>query len=247
MTERKPDKTNRLLVLSSAAVLGVYSAGYLRTKAAAEKFSDGPPLRRAAVPVAIHGSPSPAPAPPALRPIETPGAEKKPADQLPSEIRSKTAHSPVGTDAAVETAKPAQKPRASESKAPADETLPTPSLGTGPAPLIAMSPAAVLPAAGQLSQLSAVPPAPKWKDGTYSGWGTCRHGDIEATVTVAAGRITSARVSQCYTRYSCSWIDPIVPQVVARQSPETDYVSGATQSTYAFYYAVIEALSKAKP
>ena len=36
------------------------------------------------------------------------------------------------------------------------------------------------------------------------------------------------------------------PQVVTRQSPETDYVSGATQSTNAFYYAVVEALSKAK-
>ena len=32
------------------------------------------------------------------------------------------------------------------------------------------------------------------------------------------------------------------PQVVSRQSPEVDYVSGATQSTNAFYYAVVEAL-----
>ena len=34
--------------------------------------------------------------------------------------------------------------------------------------------------------------------------------------------------------------------VAQRQSPEVDYVSGATQSTNAFYYAVVEALSKAK-
>jgi len=34
--------------------------------------------------------------------------------------------------------------------------------------------------------------------------------------------------------------------VVARQSPEVDYVSGATQSTNAFYYAVVEALARAK-
>jgi uncharacterized protein with FMN-binding domain len=34
--------------------------------------------------------------------------------------------------------------------------------------------------------------------------------------------------------------------VVARQSAEVDYVSGATQSTNAFYYAVVEALSRAK-
>ena len=31
-----------------------------------------------------------------------------------------------------------------------------------------------------------------------------------------------------------------------RQSPEVDYVSGATQSVNAFYYAVVEALNKAK-
>jgi uncharacterized protein with FMN-binding domain len=35
-------------------------------------------------------------------------------------------------------------------------------------------------------------------------------------------------------------------QVVTRQSPEVDYVTGATQSTNAFYYAVVQALSKAK-
>ena len=34
--------------------------------------------------------------------------------------------------------------------------------------------------------------------------------------------------------------------VVSRQSADVDYVSGATQSTNAFYYAVLEALSKAK-
>ena len=60
------------------------------------------------------------------------------------------------------------------------------------------------------------------------------------------GRIAAAIVSQCLTRYSCSWISELPGQVVARQSPEVDYVSGATQSTNAFYYAVVEALKKAK-
>lgn len=36
------------------------------------------------------------------------------------------------------------------------------------------------------------------------------------------------------------------PQVVSRQSAEVDFVSGATQSTNAFYYAVLDALAKAK-
>ena len=89
-------------------------------------------------------------------------------------------------------------------------------------------------------------PQRNWKDGSYTGWGTSRHGDIQATVVVEAGRIVSATISQCLTRYSCSWIAALPPQVVSRQSPETDYVSGATQSTNAFYYAVVEALAKAK-
>jgi uncharacterized protein with FMN-binding domain len=85
-----------------------------------------------------------------------------------------------------------------------------------------------------------------YKDGTYSGWGTSRHGDIEATVDIVGGRITSATITQCLTRYSCSWISALPPQVVTRQSAEVDYVSGATQSTNAFYHAVLEALSRAK-
>jgi len=33
--------------------------------------------------------------------------------------------------------------------------------------------------------------------------------------------------------------------VVSRQSANVDYVSGATQSTDAFYYAIVQALGKA--
>ena len=36
------------------------------------------------------------------------------------------------------------------------------------------------------------------------------------------------------------------PQVIARQSAEVDYVSGATQSSNAFYGAVVDALKQAK-
>jgi len=63
---------------------------------------------------------------------------------------------------------------------------------------------------------------------------------------IEKGRIISAGISQCRTRYSCDVIDMLPPQVVERQSPEVDYVSRATQSTNAFYYAVVDALSKAK-
>jgi uncharacterized protein with FMN-binding domain len=69
---------------------------------------------------------------------------------------------------------------------------------------------------------------------------------VEATVIIEKGRITAAAISRCLTRYSCSWIAHLQPQVVERQSPEVDNVSGATESANAFYYAVVEALKAAR-
>ena len=57
---------------------------------------------------------------------------------------------------------------------------------------------------------------------------------------------SSASIAQCWTRYSCSWVSHLPGQVVSRQSPDVDYVTGATQSANAFYWAIIDALSKAK-
>ena len=91
----------------------------------------------------------------------------------------------------------------------------------------------------------AASPSPKWKDGSFSGWGKSPHGDIETTVVIKGGRIQSAVIRQCRTRYSCSVINELPPQVAQRQSPEVDYVSGATESTNAFYYGLVAALAKA--
>jgi len=102
-------------------------------------------------------------------------------------------------------------------------------------------------AAAAATDIPAAPAEPrKYKDGVYLGYGTSRHGDIQAQIVIAADRIISASISKCLTQYSCDWISPLVPQVVKRQSAEVDYVSGATQSTNAFYYAVLEALSLAR-
>jgi uncharacterized protein with FMN-binding domain len=65
-------------------------------------------------------------------------------------------------------------------------------------------------------------------------------------VVIEGGRIASATIAQCRTRYSCSVIDRLPPEVAQRQSPDVDYVSGATQSANAFYFAVADALSRAK-
>jgi uncharacterized protein with FMN-binding domain len=122
---------------------------------------------------------------------------------------------------------------------------------TAPLPATAATPAATPSPTTSTTTADTTKPATDsvkvlWRDGTYSGWGTSRHGDIEATVVIEGGKITGASISRCLTRYSCSWIAHLQQQVVTRQSPDVDYVSGATQSANAFYYAVVDALQKAK-
>jgi uncharacterized protein with FMN-binding domain len=239
-----------LIALSSAAVLGVYGAGYVKTRAAAERFADQSGRRRpAAAPVPAIG---PAPATPAAQPATASTAP--PADVAPTvpaaasgSSTSEPATQAVATAAKVTLndapapAKPAAASPAAAVDRPTAAGLPAvAALGVTTGAALSSLPTMALPTA------PAVPPGPQYADGTYKGWGTCRHGDIEAEVVITDGKIASAKVSQCWTRYSCSWISPLPPQVVKRQSPETDYVSGATESTNAFYYAVVEALKVAK-
>jgi uncharacterized protein with FMN-binding domain len=207
---------NSLVAMSSAAILAVYGAGYTRTRAAARRLEAQSEAR---IPAPIE--------------VAAPLAPTSPPSVQPSPKSTHArASAPVGEKA--QPATPAQidlpappPPPAVASPAVAETLLtpePTPPLPTPPPP----------------------PPAPKWKDGTYYGWGTSRHGDIQAAVIVESGRIASATIAQCLTRYSCNVISKLPPEVPERQSPDVDYVSGATQSANAFYYAVVDALSKAK-
>jgi uncharacterized protein with FMN-binding domain len=230
---------NSLVALSCGAVLAVYSAGYVRTRSAANQFEAQAAERRPAAPVPERTE-APVPVaevrddvprvialPPAPdRAVDAPAAEKPRAFAVPE-------HAPSPAEVPVVAAAPAPAPVETPVAAP---------------PAILVAPVApLLPALEHKAEaVAAAPAAPKWKDGTYHGWGTSRHGDIEAEVVIAGGRIASAIISQCRTRYPCSVIENLPPEVAQRQSPEVDYVSRATQSTNAFYYAVVEALGKAK-
>jgi uncharacterized protein with FMN-binding domain len=130
-------------------------------------------------------------------------------------------------------------PAAAPNAPPPVQATPTPTPTPAPSPAPPAAAPAPAPAAKTAGKTT-------YKDGVYLGRGTSRHGDIEAMVEIQGGRITNAVISQCLTRYSCSWIAVLVPQVVARQSAEVDYVSGATVSSDAFYYAVTQALAQAK-
>ena len=210
---------NHLVALSSAAVMAVYAAGYTRTRAAADRLELQSAGRRPAMPEVPE---KPGDASPVLEPAPGPTVATLPT--LP---------------------KPAVRP-------PATPAEPADSAGTLPPPLPPPEPATMVAAPAPEPLAVAAPAAPAaavatvWKDGTYTGWGTSRHGDIQASVVIEGGRIASATIAQCLTRYSCSVIEKLPPEVSVRQSPEVDYVSGATQSANAFYYAVVEALGKAK-
>jgi uncharacterized protein with FMN-binding domain len=92
----------------------------------------------------------------------------------------------------------------------------------------------------------AAPDEVRYRDGLYTGMGRSRHGNIEATVEILEGRIVSATISSCRTRYPCSQIEEVVPQVAERQHAYVDNVSGATVSVTAFYRAVVQALKQAE-
>jgi len=259
-----------LMALSSAAVLTIYMAGYLRTRPAADKLARDDDHRRPAPTVAAL---TVVPQLPAIRTVPSPTAPasvssnasttgalmvtKSPAADPASKPAATSAGSGSGPAAAVPAAKApvaatkagvaAAKPSAPPASAATPAVAQTaqavaPATTTETSNAAAATPAANEAAPAQL----AVPPQPQYQDGTFIGWGSCRHGDIQASVTIESGRITAAAIEKCWTRYSCSWVSHLPGQVISRQSAEVDYVSGATQSGNAFYYAVVDALAKAK-
>jgi len=84
-----------------------------------------------------------------------------------------------------------------------------------------------------------------YKDGTYSGTGTSRRGNVSVSVTVQSGRIATVTISNITTQYPVSRIASLPAQVVSRQTAQVDNVSGATYSAQAFSAAIQAALAKA--
>jgi uncharacterized protein with FMN-binding domain len=234
-----------LTALSAAAVLSVYAAGYARTRSAAERLQSAEARRRplpvsapASPPAAGHLEDAPRAAPAKMVSSGASsgggGARPHPRVDPPSPSNERGGH-------------PADPIRSSSPLIPA----------TGPAAAAARNPApSTVPAESRPSSEAVPPPAPvsappaerlgPYKDGTYLGWGSSRHGDIQASVVIESGRIASTAIAQCLTRYTCEVIAHLPKQVVKRQTPDVDVVGGATQSSDAFYWAVFDALSRAK-
>ena len=223
-----------LITLGSAAVLSVYSAGYFRTREAADRFANESTQRRAAAPARRTSDESAADT---RNHIEVRDAQKHVVIKPSSSSEAKTdAASPAPSQS---TSNPAVAITKDADPVPAPASAPTPA----PVAIVVDS---ALKAPEKKEEKQEKAERIGWRDGTFYGWGTSRHGDIQAAVDIKDGKITAAYISQCLTRYSCSWISMLPGQIVSRQSADCDYVSGATQSSNAFYYAITEALGKAK-
>jgi uncharacterized protein with FMN-binding domain len=233
--------TNGLVALSSAAILSVYGLGYVRTDAAQALYN----LDAPAIPIATA-------APTATNtPSSSVAAYQSPLFPLPAtatatsggsaqDVATATTAQPTATTAAA-TSSPS-----TTAQTPATATT-VPSAATT-APLPRAMTAAPAAAATKAPAVATSTPATTalYKDGTYSGTGTSRHGNISASVVVQGGKIVSAAITQCGTRYPCSDIAALPGEVVSRQSAAVDYVSGATDSSQAYRGAIQNALAKAK-
>lgn len=230
MSGRKGRVSNELVAASCAAVLAVYGAGYWRTRDVARRLETQAQQRRpvhsepAAVAVEMPAPPAPAPEPPLPMVTAAPAPEivtPPPAAAVPKPVKKKA---PKVAAAPPSPAKPA---------VPEIQSVP---LEPEPAPI---AKAAVVPE-------SLPPPAEKWADGTYTGWGQSYHGDIEVRVVIRGGHIVESAIATCATRYPCDVIDKLIDQPVKRQSAEVDTVSRATESADAFYFGLVEALKQAQ-
>ena len=114
------------------------------------------------------------------------------------------------------------------------------------------------PAAAAPATTSAAPPAAgtspgitgqtqtQYRDGTYTGQGTSRRGDVWVSLQVQGGRIANVTITRSTLQYPLRDIANLPSQVVQRQSPQVDIVSRATYSSMAFRGAVTQALSAAR-
>ncbi|MEO8334470.1 MAG: FMN-binding protein [bacterium] len=161
------------------------------------------------------------------------------AVSTPAAVSVPTQTAPVVTEHAVPAAKQVAKVKA---KRKADTTH---AISVAERPTITTAPV-VVDTTSTNAPVDSAMVARDLKDGVYTGWGTSRHGDIESRVEIKNGRIISASIAQCLTMYSVYWIAALPPRVVKRQTFEVDIVSGATESSFAFFDGIAEALKKAK-
>jgi uncharacterized protein with FMN-binding domain len=217
--------SKRVVAAGCAAVLAVYAAGYWRTGEATRRLEARAQERRTA------RAEAPAAAPPAVVPV--PAIEAPAPAPLPP---------PAAPEARPATPQPARKAAAKKAASPA----PAPPVAVPTILSVPLEESPALTARPAPAPESLPTPEQKWRDGTYTGWGQSFHGDIEARVVIRDGRIVEAGIATCGTRYDCNVIHTLINQPVQRQRAQVDNVSGASESSDAYYYGLLEALQMAR-
>jgi uncharacterized protein with FMN-binding domain len=231
---RKGRVSNELVAASCAAILSVYAAGSWRTRDAAQRPASDDQARR--------------PMRPALS-VPAPSASASAA--VVEAATSASSPSPSAPPGAIESEPRVTKlPKTDVRTASVPAALPQPSEPASSAVAVVAVDQSEEPAAEvAAAEVQAEAPAPDhkpWLDGYYTGWGTSRHGDIQAFVNIEEGKITNAGIATCETRYPCSVINHILLQPVELQGPDVDRVSRATESGDAYYYGLVAALENAE-
>lgn len=87
-----------------------------------------------------------------------------------------------------------------------------------------------------------------YKDGTYTGTGKGRGGDMEVTVTIADGKVSDIVVNSHAesSDIGAPALDRLIQKAITANSAEIDGSSGATMTSEGFRQAVAQALSKAQ-
>ena len=157
------------------------------------------------------------------------------ASQTRSTMVSQTAASQTQ-----EVASPANAPAAPPAVAQAAEPSPT-------ATAVRQTSSAQQAPAAPTTATPVPTPTPQsgYKDGTYTGTGTSRRGDVTVAVTIKGGQIADVAITQATTQYPTSWIASLPKEVMAQQSAQIDLISGATYSSLAFQQGVQQALAQA--
>lgn len=235
--------SNELVAASCAAVLAVYAAGYWRTRDEAKRMETRAHERRPlqpersaatrAVSAAVEAAPAVVDAAlPTTLPAETASTISPAKVSVTAPSPAAVANVPSKAVAAVPLPPVASPQAESVSTETRDTTVAVTSA-------IEPEPASLAPPD------SAATPSGNWRDGTYTGWGTSRHGDIKAQVVIRNGRIVESSIASCETRYPCDVISTIIHQPVERQNPDVDHVSRATESADAYYFGLVDALTQA--
>jgi uncharacterized protein with FMN-binding domain len=160
-------------------------------------------------------------------------------------LRTQAADASIAAGAAPTLAAAAGAPMAAAAPAPPSATpIPQPLIQrqVPVAPRLAPTPQLAAPPSTSASSAQS---QTTYKDGTYTGQGTSRRGDVWVSVQVQAGRIANVSITRSTLQYPLRDIANLPSQVVQRQSAQVDIVSRATYSSMAFRGAVTQALASA--